>query len=327
MQTIILIILLGFLSGALGAAIARRYGGRFGLLDIPNERSSHTIPTVRGGGMGIWIAFIVVGIFVVKDLPFTLIICSIGVLGLIEDIFTIPSVLRLAVQLAASASVVFLLMGGTNYAQGAAIYIFWIIFIAGTSNFYNFMDGINGIAGLTGVVGFGLMALFSLSMTDDTSVAFSSLALVAACLGFLPFNLSKGRVFMGDVGSVFLGFAFASFLARLSETFGVFLCLVMFLSTFYADAVLTIFYRLKSGENLLKAHRSHLYQYMSNELNIPHWKVSFAYASTQFVFGVLALVAYREGLVWQFLVFAVFGVMSLAAYKVIKGIKPGLKFT
>ena len=77
----------------------------------------------------------------------------------------------------------------------------------------------------------------------------------------------------------------------------------------------------------MEAHREHLYQYMSNELRLPHWKVSLVYALTQFVFGLLALLAYSEGLVWQFVEFGIFGIMFLIIYKVVKDTNPRLKMS
>jgi len=144
------------------------------------------------------------------------------------------------------------------------------------------------------------------------------------CLGFLPFNLLKARVFMGDVGSIFLGFMFAFFVVRLSTSIGIFLCLIMLLSTFYADGLITMFYRWRKGENLMQAHRSHLYQYACNELQTPHWIVSLSYALTQLIFGFLALLAFSKGLIWQLVLFVVFGAFSLLIYRVIKNIKPVL---
>jgi Fuc2NAc and GlcNAc transferase len=124
---------------------------------------------------------------------------------------------------------------------------------------------------------------------------------------------------MGDVGSVFLGFAFAVFAVKLSTTVSVFLCVAMFLCTFYADALVTIFYRWKNGEDLMKAHRSHLYQYLSNELRISHWKVTVAFAVIQSVFGALSLVSYKAAMSWQITVFGMFGITFVIAYKFIKG--------
>ena len=107
------------------------------------------------------------------------------------------------------------------------------------------MDGINGIAGLTGLIGFGLMAYFSYFILNTHDIFLMSTVLAAGCIGFLPFNFPRARVFMGDVGSIFLGFVFASFVVKLSTSINVFLCLLMFLSTFYADAVITILWSKK----------------------------------------------------------------------------------
>jgi len=143
-----------------------------------------------------------------------------------------------------------------------------------------------------------------------------------SCLGFLPLNFPKAKVFMGDAGSLFLGFVFASFVMKLSTTLATFLCMVMFLCTFYADTMLTLFSRLKKGENIMKAHRSHLYQYLSNELKLPHWKVSLMYSLTQLFFGILALFAYSNGMIWQLALFVLFGICFLITYKVVKNMKP-----
>ena len=163
-----------------------------------------------------------------------------------------------------------------------SLFLFWLIFITATTNFYNFMDGINGITGLTGLVGFGLMAYFP----------------------------------------TLLGFVFASFVDKLSTSINIFLCLIMFLCTFYADAVITIYYRWRGGENLMQAHRSHLYQYMSNELGYPHWKVSLLYAVVQLAVGIIAIWAYQHGIALQIVLVAVYGIVFIFSYMLIKTIKP-----
>src|SRR4030065_2467558 len=112
-----------------------------------------------------------------------------------------------------------------------SLFLFWLIFITATTNFYNFMDGINGIAGLTGLIGFGLMAYFAYFMLNDYDLFLMSMILATGCIGFLPFNFPRARVFMGDVGSIFLGFVFASFVVKLSTSINIFLCLIMFLCT------------------------------------------------------------------------------------------------
>jgi len=257
-----------------------------------------------------------------KDISFTLIAGTAGLIGFLEDLFTLSSRLRLCLQFIISALVAWLFLMMPLSISAVALFGFWVVFIAGTTNFYNFMDGINGIAGLTGLIGFALMAYFAYFMLNDYDLFLMSMILATGCMGFLPFNFPRARVFMGDVGSIFLGFVFASFVVRLSVTISIFLCLVMFLCTFYADAIVTIYYRWKRGENLMQAHRSHLYQYLSNELKLAHWQVSLMYAIGQLLFGVFAILAYQEGLRAQFVVLIVFSGMFVVSYRMIKKIKP-----
>lgn len=314
-------ILLSISLSAITSAVISKYSFRIAAVDVPNERSSHSLPTPRGGGIGIWIALIIVGIFVARDFYFSAILSIAGLLGLLEDRFTLPSRLRLLTQFVISSFVVLLFLGLPASPFTLSLFLFWLIFITATTNFYNFMDGINGIAGLTGLVGFGLMAYFSYFILNVHDIFLMSTVLAAGCIGFLPFNFPRARVFMGDVGSIFLGFVFASFVVRLSTSIEIFLCLLMFLCTFYADAVITIYYRWRRGENLMQAHRSHLYQYMSNELGMPHWQVSLMYAMIQMFFGVLAILAYQNGVTFQIVVLAVFSGLFVMGYNRIKRIK------
>ena len=259
-----------------------------------------------------------------EDRTFTLIVGAVGLAGFLEDLFALSSKLRLFIQFVLSTLIVWLFSPFSLSISAVALSLFWVIFIAGTANFYNFMDGINGIAGLTGVAGFGLMAYFSYFILNDYNLFLMSIVLAAGCIGFLPFNFPRARVFMGDVGSIFLGFVFASFVVRLSVTISIFLCLIMFLCTFYADAIVTIYYRWKRGENLMQAHRSHLYQYMSNELKLPHWKVTLLYAVVQLCFGAIAVAAYQKGLVIQLILLLSFSMVFLVSYNLIKTMKPKL---
>ena len=306
------------------AAIISRFGSYVGLVDTPNERSSHIVPTPRSGGIGIWLGFLFVVILFTKYQIFAILAGIVGLAGILEDYFSIPQKIRLVLQLSVSAIVAGLFVGIPTSILTALLLIFCTIVITGTANFYNFMDGIDGIAGFTGFVGFGFMAVFSFHIVDNHEIALISTALAWGCIGFLPFNFPKARVFMGDVGSVFLGFVFASFTVKLSTDISVLLCIIMFMCMFYADALVTIFYRWRRGENLIMAHRSHLYQYMCNELRIPHWKVSIAYTLAQFVFALLALLAYKQGIIWQIVLFVSFVVMFLFIHKFIKRKNPGL---
>ncbi len=315
-------LLLSFFISLFFAALISRFGLKVGLIDMPNERSSHTAILPRSGGIGIWVAFVLTGLLFTQFQVFTIVAGIVGLIGLLEDLFSISQKIRLILKLIISALVVSLLLGMPTSITSLSLSFFWLLFITGTANFYNFMDGIDGIAGLTGFVGFGFLALFSFYIAETSNIALISAALSVGSLGFLPFNFPKAKVFMGDVGSLLLGFVFASFLVKLSTNISDFLCIIMFLCMFYADALVTIFCRLKKRENIIRAHREHLYQYICNELKVPHWKVSLSYALMQFVFAIFGLFAYRKGISWQIALFVFFGFMFLIIYKNIKKIKP-----
>lgn len=320
----LIIIVAGLLSIA-GALFIYRFGAVIFLLDESNNRSSHEGTIPRSGGVGIWLAFIVVGFFIVRYYSLAFIGGVTGLIGFLDDRFRLSSRKRLLFYVLAAIAAVLSLKGNLSRGPEALILLFWIIFITGTTNFYNFMDGINGMAGLTGLIGFGLIAFFAYAIAHRSDISMLGVGLASGCLGFLPFNFPRARIFMGDVGSILLGFAFASFVASLSISFSVFLCLIMFLCTFYADSLVTIFYRWRTGEHLMMSHRSHLYQYLSNELGFAHWKVSLIYGSIQLIFGLSALFAFTMGLIWQVAVFGTFCVLFLVCYKKIKNTIPGFK--
>src|SRR3990172_6200464 len=210
--SIFIAITLPFIFSLFCAATISRIGHRLALIDNPNGRSSHSLPTPRGGGIGIWIVFLILGVFIIKDISFTLIAGTAGLIGFLEDLFTLSSKLRLGLQFIISALAAWLFLMMPLSISAVALFGFWVVFIAGTTNFYNFMDGINGIAGLTGLIGFALMAYFAYFMLNDYDLFLMSIIFSTRCLFFLPFNFPRARVFMGDVGSIFLGFVFASFL-------------------------------------------------------------------------------------------------------------------
>jgi Fuc2NAc and GlcNAc transferase len=186
------------------------------------------------------------------------------------------------------------------------------IYIAGTANFYNFMDGINGIAGLTGIIAFGQLAFYAnvILGKPDHFLIQTSLAIVCACIGFLPFNFPQARVFMGDVGSILLGFLFAVSVVVLSESWLDFICLNSFLFTFYADELTTMIVRVRAGANLLQAHRRHIYQILVNQKKIPHWKITILYAVVQLLIGGSCIFVRQFGIVfltiWLLIAFVLF---------------------
>jgi hypothetical protein len=209
---------------------------------------------------------------------------------LLSDYIDFSPVLQLAGQLfLAALIVIFTCRLPADAAWFWISLIFWTGFIVGTANFYNFMDGINGIAGLTGVVGFALVAAYIYLTNKPGPLGEVALGISLACLGFLPFNVPRARVFMGDVGSILLGGAFGCLVYLAAANFWDFACLAAFLFPCYADELTTILVRLRDGERLTQAHRRHLYQLLANEKGWPHWQVSLGFGVLQLLVGLTVL--------------------------------------
>jgi len=276
--------------GGFGAWLIGHYGNKLGLTDEPNERSSHKEPTPKGGGIGILAAFLFASIAIGIPILFWLPGVILGVLSFLGDKLDFSAKVRLLSQFAA-AVVVLVGTGSLRLSTMDQVILFipMAIFIVGTANIYNFMDGINGIAVITGIVGFGLIAFYNFVSNGDGAFTVLSMCLLMSCLGFLPFNVPRARVFMGDVGSVLLGFGFAGVVIALSQDLLDFICLASLLFPFYADELNTMTVRIRNGENLLHAHRRHIYQLLANEKKIPHWKVSVGYGLLQGVVGMSVL--------------------------------------
>ncbi len=282
-------------------------GLKFGFVDRPNERSSHAMPTPKAGGIGILTAFVVSSLVLRTPIAFWLSAMILALASFYGDRFPISPKLRLPVQFIAALVLLspvlfsgsftgyYLLTTDHSPLTTALGLLSLSVFIVGTANFYNFMDGINGIAGITGVVGYGLLAFFA-SLADINS-SFSTLAICVSvsCLGFLPFNMPKAKVFMGDVGSILLGFVFAGMVIWLSRSLLDFICLSAFLFPFYADELTSMAIRIKDGERLFRPHRRHIYQLLSNEKGISHWKISVGYGLFQLVVGVSVLLLRHLG--------------------------------
>jgi len=195
------------------------------------------------------------------------------------------------------------------------------IFIVGTANFYNFMDGINGIAAITGIVVFGLFAIYMTFASIDRPFIQLSICIALSCLGFLPFNMPSAKVFMGDVGSILLGFVFAGMVVIISKGFLDFICLASFLFPFYADELTTMVVRIKDRENLLHPHRRHLYQLLANEKEIDHWKVSIGYGVFQLLVGISVIALKLYGIIVILTILALyFLAFSLVSYNVRKNV-------
>lgn len=300
--------------GSVGAWFVVRWGSGFGLLDRANERSSHKGVVPKGGGIGILAAFVSCAFLLRLSVTFWITSLVLSVISFFGDKIELSPKLRLIVQFICS----FIFLTGLfffnhlNFFWGLLVFPL-AVFIVGTSNFYNFMDGINGIAGITGVIGFLLLATFGIITESDPKYVAVSVAISCSCLGFLPYNIPKARVFMGDVGSILLGFVFACMVVVFSQSLLDFICLSGFLFPFYADELTTMFARIKGGESLTKPHRRHLYQILANERGIDHWKISVGYGAVQLIVGTLLLsfrAKWEVVLMLLILFFSVFSIVS-----------------
>ncbi len=264
----------------LGAAWIRRVALQRHILDHPTERSSHSIPTPRGGGLAIVVLVIatvlVFGIangFTGQGLAFIVSGILLALLGWQDDIRSLSPKIRFPIQFAAIA----IAMLGMGYFDSVTIPVFGVwhlgwagipitfLWILGLVNAYNFMDGIDGIAGGVALAaGLGWALLSSTFGGLDHPLAFwIALAITAASLGFLGHNWPPARIFMGDVASTFLGFGFAVLPLMSADKGGDPLMFgTAILWTFIMDAGLTFLRRLARRENVFAAHRTHLYQRM-----------------------------------------------------------------
>ena len=255
-----------------------RVADKFNIIDKPNERSSHSRITLRGGGIIFY--FGALAYFLTNDWEypwFILALSLITFISFVDDIRSTSQGLRLVFHCSAMALMF--------YQWGLFSLSWWWIIIAlivctGIINAYNFMDGINGITG-----GYSLIILGALAYINEEMVSFAEPALIYTVLCsvvvFCFFNFRrKAKCFAGDVGSVGIAFILLFLIGKLilkTEDFS----WIILLAVYGVDSVLTIIHRLMLHENIGLPHRKHMYQLMANELKIPHVVVSLVYMAVQ----------------------------------------------
>ncbi len=294
-----MIFLLCFMLGSVGSYLVSRYAHRLNLIDVPSARSSHNIPIAKGGGIGLLFAFILVCILYKVPGYFWLPTTCLSMLSLQNDRLELSPKVRLLAQTLASMVLLYGFCPGEGQGfDGWFLLLFaiYLPYLVGTANFYNFMDGINGIAGIVGISSFSLLGFYQYeSGSGWTTLCF---AMVAACAGFLPFNVPVAKVFMGDVGSILLGYSFAAIVVLTTATAVDFVVMSSFMLFFYLDELTSMWLRLKRKQSLLRPHRSHFYQVLANEAGIVHWKISLGYGVAQFIVGAAILWLGQFGFVW-----------------------------
>ncbi|MFM7268147.1 MAG: MraY family glycosyltransferase [Cyanobium sp.] len=264
---------------------------RRNLLDRPNQRSAHTQATPRGGGL----SFVLVGTvlsLVLGEGPaawIPLVCLPLAVIGLIDDRADLPAALRYLAQ--AATAVALLLISSTPLPLWSLPIA--LIAITAVINFFNFMDGLDGLVALSALV---LMA------------AAGQPVLVGALAGFLLWNWSPARVFMGDVGSTWLGAVFAGLVLQRSTPLDAAALLVVAFPLL-GDALACVLRRLRAGQHVFQAHRLHLFQRL-HQAGWSHRRVAGLYGSATALLGLALLVPPPQG--WSVVALALVAELTLA---------------
>ncbi|KAA5411117.1 MraY family glycosyltransferase [Bacteroides cellulosilyticus] len=268
-----------------------RVADKFNIIDKPNERSSHSRITLRGGGIIFYFGALAYFLSNHWEYPwFMLALTLITFISFVDDVRSTSQGLRLVFHFTAMALMF--------YQWGLFSLSWWWIIIAliictGIINAYNFMDGINGITGGYSLVILGALAYINSEITTFVEPALINTVLCAV-LVFCFFNFrKKAKCFAGDVGSVSIAFILLFLIGKLiikAEDFS----WIILLSVYGVDSVLTIIHRLMLHENIGLPHRKHMYQLMANELKIPHVGVSLIYMGAQalVILGYFCFVRY-----------------------------------
>jgi UDP-N-acetylmuramyl pentapeptide phosphotransferase/UDP-N-acetylglucosamine-1-phosphate transferase len=255
---------------------------RYNIIDKPNHRSSHSVVTIRGGGIIFPIAMLMAFVLGYASWLVTLAVVLVAVVSFIDDIKPLHQLPRFGSQIIAFFLVAYDLQ---LFEQAIWLLPIVLVFWIGWINAFNFMDGINGITvlyALSAIVGFSFLPIHQASLPLLMTMGIS-------CLVFGFFNVrKKAKTFAGDVGSIslalFLGYFMMSTIIYTGQ-----IGYLLFFSVYGIDAIITIFTRIKKRENIFEAHRSHLYQYLVNEHGYSHILIAIIYALLQLLVNVMVL--------------------------------------
>ena len=281
MTTYIIIIILLFIAELVYFHIADKCN----IIDKPNERSSHSTITLRGGGIIFLIGIWVWSTFFGFQYPWFLAgLTLVAGISFVDDIHSLPDSVRLIAQFTAAA-MAFYQLGILHWSMWWIILLALIVYV-GATNVINFMDGINGIT-----AGYSLAVLIPLALVNINGVFVEQTLItstILASLVFCIFNFrpkGKAKCFAGDVGSIGIAFIILFLLGNVMiRTTDI--TWLIFLLVYGVDGCLTIVHRIMLHENLGEAHRKHAYQIMANELKVGHVKVSLLYTVMQLVISL-----------------------------------------
>lgn len=287
------------------SAIYLKIAVKFNIIDKPNQRSSHSIPVVRGGGIIFPIGWVLYSLW--NGFAHPWLTCGLIILSLIsfwDDMRPLSAAQRSVFHAIACA----LLFNELSFWTSLPIWGVFLVFIAviGILNAFNFMDGINGITGMYALAVLCPLLPFvpgiqSAGLPDPLSSLIFVIIMSVLIFGFYNFR-KKARCFAGDVGSISIGyiliFILLSLMTDKENSIGLYhpdkangfnLQYILLFSVYGVDSVLTILHRIRLGENIIEAHRRHLYQYLANEKGIPHLAISFGYALVQSAINIYLL--------------------------------------
>lgn len=262
-------------------ALIKKYAEKKQIIDLPNERSSHIVPTPRGGGISFAFTFLMSLLIFkyVKIFPFSfkpleiMALTIITFLGFYDDKKSLSPIVRLVVQVVSGLIFLITLLPTPSLViniftinPGLLLDIFILLYLVWLINLYNFMDGINGIASLESIsVCLGMCIVYWLN--GNIILIYMPLFLAISVLGFLPWNFPNAKIFMGDVGSNFLGLILGVFSLQAFVVDSQLLwCWLVLLGVFIVDASLTLLRRLLKGEKIYIAHCNHAYQHAARKI-------------------------------------------------------------
>lgn len=265
--------------------LVRSRHSRFAL-DKPNTRSLHSTPVPRTGGIGLLLGIAAGWFFVGPQFPwsFWIALTLIIVVSLLDDLRGLSAAIRLVAHLLAAALAAPALVG----IHDGWLFPAAILAIGWMCNLYNFMDGSDGLAGGMAIFGF-LFFSIAAALAGDSQFALLNLAIAVAAAGFLPHNFHPARIFLGDAGSVPLGFLAATFgiIGWMQQYWGWWFPLLVF-SPFIVDASVTLAKRLLSGARVWEAHRDHYYQRLV-QLGLGHRDTALAEYTMMATCGLAAM--------------------------------------
>ena len=256
---------------AVASPVVRRLMVHRGVLDVPNHRSSHSVPTPRGGGLAC-AAGVLAGGVVAQILGLTVpwpiwaAVPAMAALGLLDDHRSILPLVRLAAQCVIGASLGAALGGTIGLLLG-------VLVVPASLNVVNFMDGIDGLTGITMLV-WGGSAMLAGQVGHSAAIMVLGGVTAGAALGFLPSNFPKARLFLGDVGSYLFGGLVAAVVILGAVSGARMALLVAPLGLYLVDVGVTLVRRALEGASLLEAHRDHTYQQLTSAAGLPHRVVS-----------------------------------------------------